>query len=92
MSEYMEIETELSDDETIMNFYTNLKLADGEPEYYESLAAMEEGSPVAQALAVIEGIVTLNIEGSDMAITKEEDYDWHIIVADVSAALKDFFL
>ena len=92
MSEYMEIETELSDDETVMNFYTNLKLADGEPEYYDSLTAMEEGSPVAQALAVIEGIVTLNIEESDMAITKEDEYDWHIIVADVSAALKDFFL
>ncbi len=92
MSEYMEIETELSDDEMVMNVYTNLKLAEGDPEHYDSLTAMEEGSPVAQALAMITGITAVTIEGSDMLIRKETDTDWHIIVADVSAALKDFFL
>ena len=92
MSEYMEIETELNDDGTVMNVYTNLKLAEGEPEFYDSLEAMEEGSPVAQALAVVEGILTMQIDDTDLVITKEADFDWHIIVADVSAALKDFFI
>lgn len=92
MSEYIEIETELSDDGRHLHIQTNLKLAEGEPEMYPSLAAMEEGSPVAQALAVIEGIATLQIDGRDLTLTRTPDTDWHIIVADVSAALKDFFL
>jgi hypothetical protein len=92
MSEYIEIETELSDDGAEMYFTTNLTLAEGAAEQYDSSAAMEEGSPVAQALAVIEGIAWLQIEGSDMTIIREPDAPWHVIVADVSAALKDFFL
>lgn len=92
MSEYIEIETELSDDGNTMHFYTNLPLADDGPEYYETVAAMEEGSPVVQMLALITGIATLSINESEMTIRRESDSDWHIIVADVSAALKDFFL
>ena len=92
MSEYIEIETELSDDGDEMFFYTNLTLAEGKAEQYDSLAAMEEGSPVAQALAIVEGIARLEIEGREMVITREPDAPWHVIVADVSAALKDFFL
>jgi hypothetical protein len=92
MSEYIEIETELSDDGEEMYFYTNLKLAEGEVEQYDSPAAMEEGSPVAQALALLEGIAELQIDGGDMTLTRDPDVPWHIIVADVSAALKDFFL
>jgi hypothetical protein len=92
MSEYIEIETEMSDDGRIMQFFTNLQLAEGDPETYRSVAAMEEGSPVAQALAVVVGIAQLQINGRDLTITRDPDTDWHIIVADVSAALKDFFL
>lgn len=92
MSEYIEIETELSDGGGEMYFYTNLTLADGEAEQYDSPTAMEEGSPVAQALAIIEGIARLQIDGQEMIITRESDAPWHVIVADVSAALKDFFL
>jgi len=92
MSEYIEIEAELSDDGRHLNITTNLTLAEGEPENYASTADMEVGSPVAQALAVIEGIATLQIDGRDLTITRAPDTDWHIIVADVSAALKDFFL
>lgn len=92
MSEYIEIETELSDNGEEMLFYTNLTLAESEAEQYDSPAAMEEGSPVAQALAVIEGIARLQIDGSEMAIIREPSAPWHAIVADVSAALKDFFL
>jgi hypothetical protein len=92
MSEYIDIETELSDDGEKMYFYTNLTLADGELETYESPEAMEEGSPVAQALALLAGISRLQIEGSEMTITRDPEFPWHVIVADVSAALKDFFL
>ena len=92
MSEYIEIETELSDDGEEMYIYTNLTLGEGEAEQYTSPAAMEEGSPVAQALALLEGIVELQIDGSDMTIIRDSDFPWHVIVADVSAALKDFFL
>lgn len=92
MSEYIEIETEMSDDGTRMHFFTNLTLTDRGEEDYGTVAAMEEGSPVAQALAVVPGIATLHIEESEMTITREPDAEWYLIVADVSAALKDFFL
>ncbi|MFQ5421675.1 MAG: NifU N-terminal domain-containing protein [Anaerolineae bacterium] len=92
MSEYIEIQTELSDDGRTMSFYTNLTLSEGEVETYDSPAAMEEGSPVAQAFAVVDGIAQLRLEGSDMHITRAADAPWHSIVADVTAALKDFFL
>jgi hypothetical protein len=94
MSEYIEIETEMSDDGAKMRFCTNLKLTDateGE-EQYLSAAEMEEGSPVAQALAVVEGMAAVHIDGRDLLITREPDADWHVIVADVTAVLKDFFL
>jgi hypothetical protein len=92
MSEYIEIETELSDDGRELYIYTNLKLNEGGVKKYDSPAAMEEGSPVAQALALLDGIAQLQIEGDEMIITREPDAAWHVIVADVSAVLKDFFL
>lgn len=92
MSEYIEIDSELSDDGAAMHIYTNLKLGDEAGEFYASTAALEEGSPVAQALAVIDGIATLHIDGSDMTITRRPDAEWHAIVDDVKAAIKDFFL
>ncbi|MCP5095224.1 MAG: hypothetical protein GY943_06705 [Chloroflexi bacterium] len=92
MSEYIEIETELEDDGTEMHFYTNLKLSDEKEEYYASIAEMEEGSPVVQAMAVIDGIAALTIDGGDMTIVRSPDVEWYAIVGDVSAVLKDFFL
>lgn len=92
MSEYIEIETELSDDNSQLNVYTNLRLNEGEIEYYFSIEEMEEGSPVAQTLAIIEGISTLQIQGSEITVRREPDVAWHIIISEISAALKDFFL
>ena len=92
MSEYIEIETEVSDDGKRIFVYTNLRLAEGEVEDYSSRESLEEGSPVAQALAMIDGIAQLRIEDSDLTITGEPDVEWTIIVEDLSAALKDFFL
>ena len=92
MSEYIEIETEISDDDSTLAVYTNLRLNDGNVETYHSSEELEEGSPVAQALAVIEGITYLQIEGSDLSVQRDPDTPWHVIISDISAALKDFFL
>jgi hypothetical protein len=92
MSEYIEIETEPSEDGKKIVFYTNLRLAEGAAEQYDSRDSLESGSPVAQALATIDGIALLRIEGSDMIITREPDVEWYFIVEEVAAALKEFFL
>jgi len=92
MSEYIEIETEESDDGRRIFVYTNLRLAEGNSEDYDSRDSMEEGSPVAQALALIDGITHLRIDGSDLTLTREPEAEWYLIVEDVSAVLKDFFL
>ena len=92
MSEYIEIEAEDNDDGKRIIVHTNLRLAEGDVEYYDSRESLEEGSPIAQALAMIDGIVHLRIEDSDLFIIREPDIEWHIIVEDISTALKDFFL
>lgn len=92
MSEYIEIETELSDDGQRLTCTTNLTLTEQEQEVYHSPQQMEEGSPLAHALAIIPGLIHLTITPHDLILGKEPDADWHAIVADVSAAIKDFFL
>ena len=92
MSEYMEIETEIDDDDLTMHISTNFRLADGEPEEYDSLAALAEGSPVAHALAMIDGIAHLTIDGHNMTLVRDPEAPWHNLIGDISAALKDFFL
>lgn len=92
MSEYIKIETELSDDPAVIYFSTNLALAEEGAEEYESAEAMEEGSPVAQALAYVDGIRHLRLDGQQMTVTRDLDTPQHVIVAEISAALKDFFL
>ena len=90
MSEYIEIETEIGENGRIY-ITTNLPLSQT-VEAYDSLEAMEEGTPVAQALSVVEGIAYLQIDGSDLTITPDADTAVHMIVNDVTAVLKDFFL
>lgn len=92
MSEYIEIESEMTDNPAVMRIYTNLPLALDGVEVYYSLEEMEEGSAVAQALSFIEGIETLTIDDKTMLVTRSLEVDWHIIVAEVTAVLKDFFL
>lgn len=92
MSEYIEIDAEVSDDGAIW-LHTNLKLtAAGDEESYPSRAAMELGSPVAQALAVIEGIDRLTMRDGEITLTILPDADWHAVIADATAALREFFL
>ena len=92
MSEYIEIEADIGDSGEIV-FHTNLRLtAPGRHEQYESAAALEEGSPVAQALFGIAGLSTVTMEGGRLVLATLPDADWHALIADVTAALKDFFL
>ncbi len=92
MSEYIDIETEINDEDHTISFFTNLKLSEEGTESYDSNEAMEEGSPMAQALSVIEGILFLQIDRNDLMIIRDPQVGWHSLVADVSAVLKDFFL
>lgn len=92
MSEYIEIEADLGEDGTLV-FATNLPLTpEGQVERYDTAAALEEGSPVAQALSLVPGIAALTLSGGQIILTAAPDSDWHALVADVSAALKEFFL
>lgn len=92
MSEYIEIESELTDNPAVMLIRTNLPLATDAAEIYQSLEEMEEGSAVAQALSFIDGIERLEINDQDLIVTRNLDVPVHIIVAEVTAVLKDFFL
>jgi hypothetical protein len=92
MSEYIEIESEITDDPAVLHIHTNLPLAVGGKEVYHSLEEMEEGSAVAQALSFIDGIEQMVINDHQLTVTRSLDVPHHIIVAEVTAALKDFFL
>jgi len=92
MSEYIELETEMTDDPALMIVRTNLPLAEGQAEIYHSREEMEEGSALAQALAAVGGIRLLEINASELTITRDPIVPWHAIIADVHTALKEFFL
>ncbi|MBK8987118.1 MAG: NifU N-terminal domain-containing protein [Chloroflexi bacterium] len=92
MSEYIEIETEFGDDGRSLFVTTNQSLTDGVMETYASLEEMEEGSPLAQALSAIDGIAHLTLNGRALTLIRAPETPWHHLVADLSAALKDFFL
>lgn len=92
MSEYIEIETEFGDDGRALFVTTNLALTDGNKETYASLDEMEEGSPLSQAISVIDGIEHLTLNGRTVTLIRQPEAPWHHIVADLSAVLKDFFL
>ena len=92
MSEYIEISTEDGDDNDSLYIITNLNLTDGAVEEYDSFEAMELGSPVAQALAAVAGLSFIRLDGSDIYLRRESDADWYVIVEDITAVLKDFFL
>ena len=95
MSEYMEIEAEVDeDDPQQIHFYTNLPLSPaGSPvQRYQSYEALEEGSAVAQALTMVDGICALMINGSEMTVVRAMETPEHGLIADISAVIKEFFL
>jgi len=92
MSEYIEIQTEILETTDTIRFRTNLPLTTEGQEMYQSVEAMEEGSPVAQLLSGVDGIVTCQLDGGEIVIRRDPGTEWHNLVADVAAALKEFFL
>ncbi len=92
MSEYIEITTEEADDSNSLYIYTNLLLTEGSAEEYNSQHALELGSPVAQALSVVDGLQFVRLEAGEIFLRREPDIGWHGIIEDISAVLKDFFL
>jgi len=92
MSEYIEVFAENTNDPAIMMVRTNLHLAEEEPEVYPTTQDMEEGSALAQVIAPVEGVVRLQIEEDNLTIWRDLDVPWHLIVSEITVALKEFFL
>jgi len=92
MSEYIEISTEDGEDSDSLYMLTNLILTEGESEEYASQEEMEIGSPVAQALSAVDGLLFIRLHDSEIYIQREPGAGWYAIVEDITAVLKDFFL
>jgi hypothetical protein len=93
MSEYIEVQPESTEDPNKMIVRTNLVLREfSNLEDYPTVEAMEEGSALAQMIAPIDGLRRLRIERNDLIIWREEEMPWHLILSEVTIALKEFFL
>ncbi|MCC7208865.1 MAG: NifU N-terminal domain-containing protein [Anaerolineae bacterium] len=92
MSEYIDIHVDYDDDPDVARLTTNLDLAPDGPESYPDRAAGDEGSPLAQYLFGIEGLAALDIDGSVLVVRREPESEWHALIDEISAALKEFFL
>jgi hypothetical protein len=92
MSEYIEIESESIEEPAGILIHTNLTLAAEGKETYPSVTAMEEGSPLAQMLSTVAGIQTLVIDGRNLIVTADPDIPQHILIAEISDVIKEFFL
>lgn len=92
MSEYIDIHVDYEDDPDLARLTTNLDLAPDGPEAYADRAVGDEGSPLAQYLFGIEGLAALEIDGSTLLVRREPDAEWHALIDEIGAALKEFFL
>lgn len=93
MPEQITIESEAMDDPDEIRVITNLNLTtDGDVEVYDSPEEGDEGSPVAQALFMADGLESLRLEGNEMVARREAGVAWHDLLDDVRAVLIDFFL
>ncbi|HLF25958.1 MAG TPA: NifU N-terminal domain-containing protein [Anaerolineae bacterium] len=91
MKENTRADLELTPDPRVAIFHTNRELSETR-ETYASIAAALDGSPLAALLATIEGVVALELDGSDVTLTRDEAVPWDDIALQVVEALKDFFL
>lgn len=92
MSEYISLEPEYTLDPDLVILHTNLDLAPDGAERYASRAEGEEGSPLAQFLFQIEGLAALELDGRRLIVRREPDAEWHALIDEITAALKEFFL
>jgi Scaffold protein Nfu/NifU N terminal len=93
MSEYVTVETRVSDDPNVLEILTNQTLTPGEEEGYRGFEEGDEGSPIAQMLFNgVRGIRALTITRHTLVITRDPDVPWEEIADEVRDALRDFFL
>ncbi len=92
MSEYITINTEQTDDPDVLRIETNQQLTIDPIEVYPDMTSGEEGSPLAQTLFAIDGIKALTLKDKTMLVTREPGIEWFVLINEISAALKDFFL
>ncbi len=91
MSEYVTVESRPTDNPDVLEIVTNQPLTEDE-EVYDTAAAGDEGSPLAQTLFGVDGIRALTITDSTLLVTRDPDAPWEAIVDEVRDALRDFFL
>lgn len=93
MSEYIDIQEEITNNPDIMLLRTNLRLTvDETTEHYASAAEGDEGSPLAQTLFAIPGLVSLTVEEHCLKVERDAEIEWHDLIEDISDMLRDFFL
>lgn len=92
MSEYIAVDVETGDDPDVVRLVTNLKLALEGPERYGNREEGDEGSPLAQFLFGIDGLAALEITDRTLVVRRAPEVEWHDLVDDITAALKEFFL
>jgi hypothetical protein len=92
MSEYITVEPETTDDPNCMRLVTNLNLTPNGSESYPNRQEGDLGSPLAQTLFSIEALAALDIEDGTLTAWRDPDAEWTMLIEDISAALKDFFL
>jgi len=92
MSEYITVNAEPTDDADQIRLITNLNLAPDGAESYSNREAGDEGSPLAQTLFGIDGLLALDLEDSVMTIRRDPAQEWPALIDEITAALKDFFL
>jgi hypothetical protein len=93
MSEYVTVETELTDHPDVLEIVTNQVLTAAPEEVYASAEEGDVGSPIAQMLFEgVPGLRALTITRHTLIVTRDPDYTWEEIVDDVRDALRDFFL
>ena len=93
MSEYFKIETEPTDNPDVIEMITSETLTDLDEEIYANPAEGETGSPIAQTLFYgVEGIRALTIIDDTLIVTRDPQVPWEMLVDEVRAVLRDFFL
>lgn len=92
MSEYITLDFEPSDRPNVVLVKTNQQLAPDGTEVYPDIDSGDEGSPLAQMLFSIDGVLALTLDTSAMTITYAPDCQLFTLIDEVRAVLTDFFL
>ena len=91
MKENTRVDIELTREPLVAVFHTNRAVSEAR-EVYPSPAAALAGSPLAALLVTMEGVAALELNGSDVVVTRDACVPWDAIALQVVEALKDFFL